>query len=305
MRHNARQRGAVLLVLALTISVVGLLWLYSSLAQQDSDVRTQQAISLAQSALIGRALADVNRAGSMPCPDTNNDGASELLVGVQCPSYIGRLPWRTLGLSDMRDGAGERLWYVLSPDARDATGNVINSSVTTGQLQINSSAQQVAIVFSPDSVVGQQSRDSTQQNAVGQYLDGSNADGDTNYESRLHDDDIFNDQVRAISQKQLFRQVEKYALQQFASAIQQYDASFHTYPYAGNAAGDMQVGQLTGYIPYTTLALASSAWAQNHWFDALSAVPYSVNAALDTVQMQLRYCLANLRRGGVLVVQCG
>lgn len=302
--HSARQRGAVLLVLTMIISVVGLLWLYSSLATRDSDVRTQQAIGLAQAALIGRAVADVNRAGSLPCPDTNNDGAAELLAGVQCSCYIGRLPWRTLGLSDIRDSAGERLWYALSPDVRDATGNVINSSATTGQLQINTSAQQVAIVFSPDLVLGQQSRDSTQQNAVGQYLDGSNADGDAIYESRLHDDDIFNDQVRAISQKQLFRQVEKHALQQFASAIQQYDASFHTYPYAGNATGDMQVGQLTGYIPYATLALGSSAWAQNHWFDALSAVPYSVNTALDTVQMQLRYCLANLRRGSVLVVQC-
>ncbi len=304
MHPNARQRGAVLLVLAVTISVAGLLWLYSSLATRDGDVRTQQAISLAQSALIGRAVADVNRAGSLPCPDTNNDGAAELLAGVQCPSYIGRLPWRTLGLSDIRDGAGERLWYALSPDVRDATGNVINSVVTAGQLQINTSVQQVAVVFSPDSVLGQQSRESTQQNAVGQYLDGSNADGDAIYESRLHDDDIFNDQVRSISQKQLFRQVEKHALQQFSSAIQQYDASFHTFPYAANATGDMQVGQLTGYIPYATLALASSAWAQNHWFDALSAVPYNVNAALDTVQMQLRYCLASLRRGGVLVVQC-
>lgn len=304
MHHNP-QCGAVLLVLTVIISVMGLGWLYASLPTDDSNARTQQALRLAQAALIGRAVADVNRAGSLPCPDTGNDGVAELLAGVQCPSYIGRLPWRTLGLSDIRDGVGERLWYALSPDARDATGNVINSAATIGQLQINTSPQQLAILFAPNVIVAAQLRDSTQQNKVSQYLDSSNADGDAIYESRLSDEANFNDRVRAISQVQLFRQVEKHALQQFASAIQQYDASYHVYPYAGNATGDMQTGQLSGYIPYASLALASSAWAQNHWFDALAAVPYSVNLALDRVQLQLRYCQANLTRGHVLQVQCG
>ncbi|MEQ1668617.1 MAG: hypothetical protein ABL868_09205, partial [Sulfuriferula sp.] len=235
----------------------------------------------------------------------NNDGVAELLTGVQCPSYIGRLPWRTLGLSDIRDGAGERLWYALSADARDATGNAVNSAVTTGQLQINTSAQQIAMIFAPNVTVAQQSRDSTQQNNVSQYLDGSNANGDTHYEARLSDEAAFNDRVRAISQTQLFRQVEKHALQQFAYALQQYDASHHAYPYAGDAVGDAQTGQLTGYVPYATLNLATTAWANNHWFDALASVPYRVNVTLDNVQLQLRYCQASLTRGQSLQVQCG
>jgi hypothetical protein len=305
IHHNKPQRGGVLLALTIVISVVGMLWLYSHLAIYHRDIRTQQALNLAQSALMGRAVADVNRAGSLPCPDTNNDGAAELLVGVQCPSYIGRLPWRTLGLSDVRDDAGERLWYALSPDARDASGNIINSGLTTGQLQINTSSQQVAIVFAPSAVITPQSRDAAQQNNVSQYLDGSNADGDTHYESRLINDIGFNDYVRAISQIQLFKQVEKHALQQFAVSIQQYDTSHHVYPYAGNATGEMQVGQLSGYIPYAALSLANSAWAQNQWFATLDTVPYSVDMALDSAQLRLRYCQANLVRGQPLQVQCG
>jgi hypothetical protein len=302
---NKSQRGAVLLILISMLSLMGVLWLYSELAVNDYETTTQQALSIAQAALIGRAVADANRAGSLPCPDTNDDGVAELLAGVQCPSYIGRLPWRTLGLSDVRDGAGVRLWYALSPDVRDASGNIVNSLQTVGQLQINNNTLQVAIVFAPNADLPGQSRDSAQQNNVSQYLDGSNADGDMRFESRLIDDSGFNDRVRALSQVQLFRQVEKHALQQFAVAIQQYDASHHAYPYAANAAGDMQAGLLTGYIPYVSLALSSSAWAQNHWFDALAAVPYSVNIALDSVQMQLRYCQANMVRGQSVQVQCG
>ncbi len=304
MLIKRRQGGAVLLVLTVIISVIGLLWLYSGFAAY-GDTRTQQALSLAQLALVGRAVADTNRAGSLPCPDTNNDGVAELLAGVQCPSYIGRLPWRTLGLSDIRDGAGERLWYALSADARDATDNVVNSAVTTGQLQINTSTQQIAMIFTPNVTVAQQSRDNTQQNNVSQYLDGGNADGDAHYEARLSDDATFNDRVRAISQAQLFRQVEKQALQQFARALQQYDASHHAYPYAGDATGNTQAGQLTGYVPYATLNLATTAWANNHWFDALASVPYSVNVALDNVRLQLRYCQASLTHGQLLQVQCG
>ncbi|BBP02148.1 hypothetical protein SFSGTM_28560 [Sulfuriferula nivalis] len=305
IHSNKPQRGAVLLSLTIVISLVGVLWLYSNLATHHRNIRTQQALNMAQSALIGRAVADLNRAGSLPCPDTNNDGVAELLTGVQCPSYIGRLPWRTLGLSDVRDDAGERLWYALSPDVRDASGNIVNSALTTGQLLINANAQQVAIVFAPNAVITPQARDGAQQNNVSQYLDGSNADGDTHYESRQIDDSGFNDHVRAISQIHLFKQVEKHALQQFAVAIQQYDTSHHVYPYAGNATGEMQSGLLSGFIPYATLALASSAWAQNLWFTALDAVPYSVDATLGSVQLRLRYCQANVTRGQVMQVQCG
>jgi hypothetical protein len=99
----------------------------------ESDRITAAALAQAKDALIGRAAADDNRPGSLPCPDfdngtinplnTSNDGTADLLNGIECPSYIGRLPWRTLGLPDLRDGSGERLWYALSRAFRDDTDN--------------------------------------------------------------------------------------------------------------------------------------------------------------------------------------
>src|SRR6185437_7723389 len=57
--------------------------------------------------------------GYLPCPDLDNDGWAESTCGSQDGSSgqaerLGRLPWKTLGLQDLRDGDGERLWYAVS-----------------------------------------------------------------------------------------------------------------------------------------------------------------------------------------------
>ena len=114
---QARQRGAALMLM-LVIVVMGiaaaLVGSLSTTALKNARQETT-AVALAQAkdALIGRAVSDNNMPGSLPCPDTNDDGSAELLSGNDCPSYIGRLPWKTLDLPDLRDGSGERLWYAL------------------------------------------------------------------------------------------------------------------------------------------------------------------------------------------------
>ena len=69
-------------------------------------------------ALIARAVAGLNRPGSLPCPDINGDGTPEQTPS-DCVQFSGWLPWRTLDLPDLRDSSGERFWYVLSPTFRD------------------------------------------------------------------------------------------------------------------------------------------------------------------------------------------
>ncbi len=112
---------------------------------------TNEAFAKAKEALVARAVADNNRPGSLPCPDLNNDGVAELFAGTQCPNYVGRLPWRTLALPDLRDAEGERLWYVLSPSHRDhSTAEPINSN-TPGQIAINGAPPStvLAVLISP------------------------------------------------------------------------------------------------------------------------------------------------------------
>src|SRR6185436_20415405 len=115
---SALQRGAALIVMLALVGIVAVALVlkvgYAAGDRTGRDTKTALALGQARDALIARAAMDVNRPGSLPCPDTDNDGAAELFAGVNCPAYVGRLPWRTLGLPDLRDGAGERLWYAVS-----------------------------------------------------------------------------------------------------------------------------------------------------------------------------------------------
>lgn len=85
-----------------------------------------RVLSQAKQALIGwmavNATAD-NNPGRLPCPEavnaigTASEGISAPLVTPSTPNCatVGRLPWRTLGLSRLVDAASEPLWYAVSP----------------------------------------------------------------------------------------------------------------------------------------------------------------------------------------------
>ena len=114
-RTLARQHGAALLVFMLIFFMASMSWLLSQAdalrARARADQTTAAALAQAREALIGRAVADKERPGSLPCPDFDNDGEA---TNGSCSVTVGRLPWRTLGLPDLRDGHGNRLWYVLA-----------------------------------------------------------------------------------------------------------------------------------------------------------------------------------------------
>lgn len=122
-----RQSGAALLLMAVLLALAGTAYFisrYSSDGAAARTVRTEDSLARAKAALIGYAASfreQVNPDrvwGYLPCPDTNNDGKSDTDF-AQCPSapgqnLIGRLPFITLGLPDLRDESAECLWYVVS-----------------------------------------------------------------------------------------------------------------------------------------------------------------------------------------------
>lgn len=90
--------------------------------------QTQNSLNQAKQALIAYAVSVYpsgnTRPGDLPCPDTNNDGKKELSCGNASGSTgqaarLGRLPWKSLGLPDLRDGSGERLWYAVSNNFKE------------------------------------------------------------------------------------------------------------------------------------------------------------------------------------------
>lgn len=177
------QHGMALIMLVFIIGLAFTAWmLYAMDANQikiEHDKRTAFALSEAKAALLGYA-SSYKRPGAFPCPDTNNDGSANPNGDISCFSNIGRLPWKTLGLDDIRDGNGERLWYVVSANfANVPSAALINSDNTKGTLFVCSEngcgdpspvplnpltpplpilSQLVAIVFSPGPPLAGQSR---------------------------------------------------------------------------------------------------------------------------------------------------
>jgi len=154
----------MVLVAVLAVAIlVGSYFLFTSLnlaaVRVDRDRGTNEALARAKAALIAYAAADTNRPGELPCPDVNDDGKlviGEDIIGSACASLTGRLPWITLGLPDLRDDAGERLWYSLSNDFH-ANGSVALNSDTAyrpGNVSLTltgttPAANLVAVVLSP------------------------------------------------------------------------------------------------------------------------------------------------------------
>lgn len=268
---KAEQRGAalmvmlVIMVLGITAVLVGTLSATAlETARQET---TAAALAQAKDALIGRAVANSNMPGSLPCPDTNDDGSAELLSGNDCPSYIGRLPWRTLGLPDLRDGSSERLWYALSASFRDDDSARPLNSNTKGTLLLYSAdgvTQQteagynaVAVIFSPGSVLGSQARNTTaERNSASNYLDISNSRNNASASGPFiagAKSETFNDRLLFITTRDLMPLVEQRVAGEVKRALANYYAAYNYFPWADSVSAasdyDSNDGLNRGWLP--------------------------------------------------------
>lgn len=132
----ARARGAALIVL-MALLAMGVLYFVTvqleaiSLYQREAEKSgSGNSMVQAREALLGYAATyrdnNANEVfGYLPCPDTNGDGiADTILNSGECGSSghasVGLLPYRTLGLSDLRDVDGNCLWYAVSGNFKAA-----------------------------------------------------------------------------------------------------------------------------------------------------------------------------------------
>jgi len=124
-RLRDAQTGIAIWVVLLLLTGIGGGMLYIAhgtySARQLSMQKTIAALAVAKQALLayaqqplGLTQCELNcpRPGDLPCPDRNNDGIAE--TSCSNTARLGRLPWKTLGMGDVRDGSGERLWYAVS-----------------------------------------------------------------------------------------------------------------------------------------------------------------------------------------------
>jgi hypothetical protein len=147
-----RQHGGALVAFAALLLVTLAAALTTALARSATgphrDRISDRALATAREALIayaaGRAIDEVVGPGYLPCPDLDDDGWAESTCGslsgeVGQSQRLGRLPWKTLGLPDLRDGHGERLWYAVSTKYKGL---------------LNCAASSACVDMNPDALLG-------------------------------------------------------------------------------------------------------------------------------------------------------
>jgi len=301
-----RQHGAALMVM-LVILVVGAAailvgTLSSSSLQIERNKTTADALAKARNALIGYAVSDGNRPGELPCPDVNDDGMITLAdySGSNCASPIGRLPWKTLGLTELRDGNGEHLWYAVSK-AFWANGSSAINSDTLGNLTVSGTttvSNVIAIVFAPGAALSSptQSRSTTQTAAcsttgttvanslcASNYLEGSNANlstaatPNTAFQTAAASS-TFNDQMIYITHDALLQPVETRIAREAKKCLDDYAASSsNRYPWA---ADDYDTTYTGNY---------------NTFFGRIPVVPITTTAFIDNTGQTMLTAISNLQ----------
>ena len=223
-----RQGGALLLAVLAPLLLLG-----SSVALTGFDIgtpshrreaeRTRTALAKAKEALVHYALSDSNRPGELPCPDFDGDGRLMLNVDfhggrdVPCATRRGWLPFRSLGLEELRDGSGERLWYAVA-DLHHAGHSAPLDSDVQGGLRVGRAGDVVAVIVAPGPPVdGRQERErdggQPAPHAVrlaSAYLEGANADSDPDrYAVETGPSRQSNDRMLPITRRDLMRVVER------------------------------------------------------------------------------------------------
>ncbi|GEM_PF-1049667 len=247
------QQGAALLIFMLILIMASSYSLLSKINAATKPHLREQATSRvlaeAKQALISYAVTypDIVNSdygpGYLPCPDRDNDGSTDAGTCASGSSTtIGRLPWVTLKLNDLKDSSGQRLWYVLSDNFRNNPKLEPLNSETEGQLRIDIDADGdidandiddvVAIIIAPGEPINNQNRDIGETDIaleIAHYLEADNIDFDTDFV--ISNFDNINDKLVYITRQELMEQVEKRVLGEVNQILTNYFSTYAAYPW--------------------------------------------------------------------------
>lgn len=269
MKPPLKQQGMMLIMLVFIVGLAATGYLLHALnpaaMRIERDKKTAMALAEAKTALIGYAAGvdltsgtcttNCPRPGDLPCPDTDNDGVAEGSCGNAAGTTgqsrrLGRLPWKTLGLPDLRDGSGERLWYAVSNryknntryrplnsdtvatiTLKNAAGNIINDATSTTGLS--------AIVLAPGEALVRQDaqvqvRIDANQLVASNYLDTAFGEDNQNFidgttngfisglVKAVDGSVIVNDRIISISRDEMLKVMETRVLAEVENSLLDY-----------------------------------------------------------------------------------
>ena len=307
-KPSSKQKGIALIIFALILIVVTTVFFVSQLdgneIKIERDKKTAAAMAEAKNALLGWSVSQA-MPGQLPCPeDTTLIGsASEGTALTNCNSalpVVGRLPWRTLGLGNLRDGNTDKLWYALSTGFSDVAVPI--NSTTNGQINVNGTINVIAIIFSPGVILAGQNRPmptNVLPPQVADYLDLTNNDGDINFSS-TGTVGAFNDKLLLVTKADLFNLVARRILQEVRGDTTQglvnfYSVNSNQYAFADTDNNGTSDGSNVGtpsyqgtnnsdsndifFIPPTLNILVNNNW--------MPLINYQISASRQTVTMTL------------------
>lgn len=249
---------AILVVLVVAISVQ---YLNSANFKSLKNQKTQQALALAKQALLAYASEEMtakangtpltcglncSRPGDLPCPDRNNDGEAEVSCGTNQNFRLGRLPWKTLGMEDVRDGAGEPLWYAVSNNYKNNLRVLPLNSQTLGTISLKNSQGNlaydatagtglVAVIIAPNEIVTrldnlQQNRASANLNDAKHFLEIAFNEDNANFTEnstdgfisgiiRQNNQTVVNDIIMPITKEEMNTVMEQRVLAEVMQAV--------------------------------------------------------------------------------------
>ena len=276
------QRGialiVVLVLLGLLVGALAVGFTGDLALQNKNQQQTTEALARVKDALIGWSASRTPpnstsniRPGELPCPDIDNTGTD---AGGCSAGAIGRVPWKSLGIPEPKDSAGETLWYAIAgpfrnhsmttaPITSDTLGNL---TVYAGSSASTLTSQAIAVIFAPGATLGAQNRDpsstafcATTGTPIGRNLCAANyleaTGGGNNAQTggpfiEAQPSSTFNDRLLVITNADLMPIVEQRVAREIRALLQSYRSAALYYPWADNDGdGISDPGNNRGHFP--------------------------------------------------------
>ncbi len=248
-----RQGGAAFLVLVLMLGVVAAAVIVtagpSGNARLIAAQKTAQVLATAREALMAFAASvpDSERLGDLPCPATDYaSGIAATWCGTSA-LRIGYLPWKTLGLPDLRDGNGAPLLYAVSDTFKNNPRSGTLNSDAAGDYTV-AGENAIAVVFAPGPALPTQDRNAATF-SVANFLELGNADGNNSFQN-IVDSATFNDRLLWITPRAFFPPLELRAQRVAQARLEHYVSVTNRYPNSNRYLNDYACWPNGGRLPY-------------------------------------------------------
>lgn len=232
--------------------------------------RSITALERAKESLLARAVSDLNRPGSFPCPDfaTDSDGLknhpgdgrADMLIGSFCPSIVGWLPWVTLDQAELRDGSGNLLWYALDPAFRDDDNAPAINDRTQSTLTLDGDGDIVALIIAPGAPLADQNR--LKPARISDYLEGKNSQANAEFQQKNLPG---NDLVLSITRQELLSALGLRVASTLKRCLQQHGATTYSgghYPWPAPLDASNGLSRRGNYFGRLPLLAASAGLSQ-------------------------------------------